>query len=173
MKISAPTPEEYAPFYARYVETARNRHCDEVLNADVQPLEDVFDRLTESAADGAYAPGKWTVKEVLIHCIDAERIFAARALRLLRGDASPLPGYDQDPYVPASRSDLRTLAHIRAEWASVRAATVSLFRYSPPENLTFIGTADGSPVSARALAYIIPGHYLHHIEVLNRKYGLG
>lgn len=168
----SPDPSEYAPYYANYVGHAAGRSLIEVLNCDVAPLESLFDRLTEADGNYAYAPEKWTVKEVLLHCIDAERVFAYRALRLLRGDTTPLPGYDHDPYVPASGAGARTLVSIREEWHSVRAATLSLFAHAPDAHLTTIGTASDGPISARALAYIIPGHYLHHVGVLGERYVL-
>ncbi|MFN2424528.1 MAG: DinB family protein, partial [Cryomorphaceae bacterium] len=168
----SPSADEYAPYYANYVRHAAGRSLSEALQCDVSAMDALFDRLTEADGNYAYAPDKWTVKEVLLHCIDAERIFAYRALRLLRGDNTPLPGYDQDPYVPASDANARSLTSIREEWQSVRAATLSLYAHAPETHLGLIGTASDCPISARALAYIIPGHYLHHVEVLRERYGL-
>lgn len=167
-----PDSSEYAPYYANYVRHAFGSSLMEVLSCDTAHIKSLFDKLSETQGNYAYAPGKWTVKEVLLHCIDAERIFAYRSLRLLRGDTTPLPGYDQDPFVPASGAADRSLISIREEWKAVRASTLSLYQHAPVANLSLIGTASNGPVSARALAYIIPGHYLHHVEVLRERYGV-
>lgn len=170
--MKKPSQSEYAPFYAHYVDLAAGCHSDVVWDCDGPLIQRFFAKTSEAQGDYAYAPGKWTVKEVILHCIDAERIFAYRALRLLRGDATPLPGYDQDPYVPASKAVDRSLGSLREEWSSVRAATLTLYANAPTRHLTAIGEASGYPISARALAYIIPGHYLHHLEVLGERYQL-
>lgn len=167
-----PDSAEYAPYYANYVRQASGSSLMEVLSCDTAHIESLFDKLSETQGNYAYAPGKWTVKEVLLHCIDAERIFAYRALRLLRGDTTPLPGYEQDPYVPASGAAARSLVSIREEWQVVRGSTVMLYENAPVTHLSLIGTASNGPVSARALAYIVPGHYLHHVEVLRERYGV-
>ncbi len=166
------TSSEYAPFYANYVAHTAGFSLPEALRADTATMRQVFDTLTEHQGNHAYAPGKWTVKEVLLHCIDAERIFAYRALRLLRGDTTPLPGFDQDPYVPASAAEARSVGSIRDEWEAARASTLALYDNAPPTHLQLIGTASGHPISARALAYIITGHYLHHLHILKERYGL-
>jgi hypothetical protein len=170
MTVHQPSPSEYAPYYANYVRHASGRDLQAALHCDVSVLESLFDRLTEAQGGHAYAAGKWTVAEVLLHCIDAERVFAYRALRLLRGDTTALAGYDQDPYVPASAAHARSLLSLREEWHAVRQATLALYAHAPDTHLGLIGTASGHPISARALAYIIPGHYLHHVEVLRERY---
>lgn len=171
-ELFSPQPSEFAPYYAKYVRHAVGRSLQEILQCDVPAIEALFDHLSEAQGNYAYAPGKWTVNEVLLHCIDAERIFAYRALRLLRGDTTPLPGYDQNPYVPASGAAARSLGSIRDEWKAVRASTLMLYENAPFTNLGLIGSASGGPISARALACIIPGHYLHHVEVLKVRYGV-
>jgi hypothetical protein len=110
------------------------------------------------------------VKEVLVHLCDVERIMAYRALRIGRGDGTPLPGFDENEYVPAMAAGTRTVADFAAEWGEVRRATLALFRYLPPEAWQRRGTASGKPVSVRALAYIIGGHVRHHLGVLDERY---
>jgi uncharacterized damage-inducible protein DinB len=128
--------------------------------------------LTPAQAGSRYAPGKWSVAEVLGHVIDAERIFAYRALRIGRGDETPLPGFDQDRYAPAGAFDRRAPAEIVEEFESVRRATLTLLRGLPEAAWRRRGTASDQPVTVRALAYILAGHELHHLGVLRSKYGL-
>ncbi len=166
----SPEAHEYAPFYSQYVEQTRGMSLMDALRMDVKKEDVLLEGLSDREADGSYAPGKWSIKEVLLHCVDAERVFAYRALRILRGDRTPLPGYAQDPYVAASGARYRTLESIRRERLSVRATTEILFAEAPEEMLTNQLEADGQPVSARALVYIIPGHFLHHLGVLEVRY---
>ena len=170
--MQRPSSQEYASFYANYVNLAASSNSTDVLLCDRQLIESFFAHTDEAQGNKSYAAGKWTVKEVILHCMDSERIFAYRALRSLRGDLTPLPGYDQDPYVPASAAGGRSLANLEEEWRGIRAATLSLYAHAPATYLTAIGVASGYPVSARALAYIIPGHYLHHLQVLRECYHL-
>lgn len=170
--MQPPTREEFAPFYDRYVNLAAATGGSDVLRCDMPGIGRLFENLPEEDGNGAYAPGKWTVKEVMLHCIDSERIFAYRALRLLRGDDTPLPGYAQDPYVPASGALHRSIESLHEEWLTVRHATLTLYENAPSSHLTLLGEASGCPISARALAYIIPGHYLHHLGVLRKRYGI-
>jgi hypothetical protein len=109
-------------------------------------------------------------QEIFGHVADAERIMSYRALRIARGDATPLPGFDQDDYVPAGAFDQRTLQDLSDELAAVRQATLHLFRHLDATALARRGTASGYPVSVRALAYIIAGHERHHVAILNAKY---
>ena len=112
------------------------------------------------------------MKEVVVHLSDAERIFSYRALRLARGDATPLPGFDENAYAPESGADAQPLAALVTEWADVRQATLGLLRHLPAAAWTRRGTASGCPVSVRALAWIIAGHVRHHPSTLEERYGL-
>lgn len=120
-----------------------------------------------------YAPGKWSVKQVLGHMADAERIFSYRALRIGRGDATPLPAFVEEAYAAASGSDSRTVASLAEELQAVRKASVALFRGLPPEAWTRRGRVANGTVTVLALAYIIGGHTAHHLEVLRDRYGVG
>ena len=129
-------------------------------------LHDVDD----DRAAGAYAPGKWSIKTVVQHCTDAERIFAYRALRIARGDATDLPGWDEQAYAPMSAADDRPLEQLLRELETVREATVTLFEGLPVEAWARVGRANGHPVSVRALAWITAGHLLHHLDILQDRY---
>ena len=120
--------------------------------------------------DYIYAPGKWTIKEVLVHIMDDERIYAYRALRIGRGDTTPLPGFEQNDYVPYSKANDRTIKSIMKEYDTVRKATLSLFRSFTDEDLQRKGTANGHVYSVRGLLYHLAGHELHHLNILKEKY---
>ncbi|HEX2205557.1 MAG TPA: DinB family protein [Longimicrobium sp.] len=165
-----PGADEYAPFYAGYV--ARVPEGDVVATLERQLDEVVrFFRDVPAEREGhRYAPGKWSVREVAGHIADTERIMAYRALRIARGDATPLPGFDENAYVPPSGFDARPLASLAEEWAAVRRATLPLFRHLDAEGWARRGTASDAAVSVRALAHIIAGHAEHHLEVLRTRY---
>ena len=171
--LAPPAPDEYGAFYADYV--ARVPPGADLLELLAQQREETLARFAavpEPRGGYRYAPGKWSVKEVLAHLCDVERIMAYRALRIGRGDGTPLPGFDENAYAPLSGADAQPLAELAAEWGDVRRATLSLFRHFPPEAWTRRGTASDLPVSVRALGYIIAGHERHHLEVLGERYGL-
>ncbi len=161
---------EFAPFYRPYIDNVRGCSIQDALEKDAKALNEILRSVDAELADFAYAPGKWTVKEVLIHCMDAERIFTYRALRFLRGDQTELSGFDQDSYVPESMAYSRTIGNIKKEWLAVRAATSILFKHSNEQALLRQGKANGFNVSVRALGLIIAGHNLHHVSVLKEKY---
>jgi uncharacterized damage-inducible protein DinB len=126
--------------------------------------------IAPAMATHRYAPGKWTVNEVIGHVIDAERIFATRALRFARGDQQPLPGFEQDDYVRAAKSDGYPLAELASELDVLRQATIFFFRHLDEEAWMRKGIASGAEVTVRALAYIIAGHELHHRQLLRTRY---
>jgi uncharacterized damage-inducible protein DinB len=128
--------------------------------------------LSPGKADYAYAPGKWTVKEVIGHVIDAERIFAYRALRFARGDKTELAGFDENTYVPTGQFGRRTMNDLLDEFEVVRASTIHLARHLDAEALDRRGTASQNPVSVRALLYIIAGHERHHVALLRERFQL-
>jgi uncharacterized damage-inducible protein DinB len=117
-----------------------------------------------------YAPGKWTIKEVLVHIVDDERIYAYRALRFARGDTTELPGFEQDDYVPLSGANDRLAQDIMAEYAAVRDATIALFRGLPQHALLRSGVANDNLASVRALGYHIAGHEAHHVHIIKERY---
>jgi hypothetical protein len=165
-----PDATEYAPFYAHYV---ANVPEDDVVGALRDSGRDIVAALTaipDARGGFRYAPDKWTIREVIGHMIDAERIFGYRALRLARGDATPLPGFEENDYARTAGSDARSLAELIDELRVVRECTVRLFQSFPAESWTRRGVVNGREVSVRALAYITAGHARHHLGVLRERY---
>jgi len=165
-----PTADEYAAFYAGYVSQVPDGDVVEALIGGAEIMAALLHDVDEEAGNRAYAPGKWTLKEVLLHCADAERIFAYRALRIARGDTTLLPGWDENAYAPKSGATARTMGSLLDEMESVRDATVTLFQGFPEEAWARIGNANGQPISVRALAWICAGHLLHHLQVVQDRY---
>jgi hypothetical protein len=165
----APDASEYAPYYGRYISLVSG---DILAALEDQPRETMalLSTLTEAQAQFRYAPDKWSIKEILGHVIDTERIFAYRALRIARNDATPMEGYEQDDYVRNGDFDRCALADLLDEFTCVRRATLSLLQKLTPEAWLRRGIANKNEVSVRALAYIIAGHELHHRKVLEEQY---
>ncbi|HVB32277.1 MAG TPA: DinB family protein [Gemmatimonadaceae bacterium] len=168
--IERPAADEYAPFYATYVGGVPDGDIVDVLAHQGRAVTELLGGLSEAKAGSRYAPGKWSVKEVVGHITDTERIFTYRALRISRGDATPLAGFDQDAYVAAAQADRRSLADLVAEFQAVRAATLALFGAMGAQDSRRAGSANAVPVTARALAYIAAGHELHHVGILRDRY---
>lgn len=165
-----PADDEYAPFYAGYV---RRVPAGDIVAILATQLEDTLALVREAGEERAghrYAPDKWSVREVLGHIADAERVFAYRVLRFARQDRTELPGFDENAWVPPARFDERRLPSLLAELAATRAATVSLLAGLPDEAWTQEGVASGHRVTVRALAWMIAGHELHHRAVLGERY---
>lgn len=171
--IARPESGEHVPYYSRYIALVPGDDAGPALATQIAETLGMLKDVDEPRALHRYQPGKWSVKEVLGHVMDAERVFAYRALRFARRDATALPGFDENTWVPAANFDRLPLADLLVEFAAVRAATVRLFRNLEPEALTRRGTANGDPVSVRALAWIIAGHERHHRGVLRERYGVG
>ena len=143
-----------------------------VLRHGGEELASALGAIPELKGGHRYAEDKWTVRTLLGHMIDAERIFAYRALRLARGDATPLPGFEETVYARAADSDARTVADLVAELLVVREGTVRLFQSFPDDAWSRTGTVNNGQVTVRALAYITAGHATHHLGVLRNRYGL-
>lgn len=167
-----PAPDEYAPSFGPYVDRVPAGDLIELLERQAVEMRRLLEGLTESQATYAYAPGKWTIKEVVGHLSDAERVFAYRALRFARGDATELAGFEEDAYVAAGAFGARPLADLLDEFAAARSATVKLLVGLPPEAWLRRGVANGYATSVRALACIIAGHELHHRAILVERYGV-
>lgn len=165
-----PVEGEFLPYYDTYIKLVPAGDVLSTLDAQMLDTQALLRGLPASAATYRYAPGKWSVNEVIGHLIDSERIFAARALRFARNDPTPLPGFEQDDYVGNSKFDAYPLAELASEWDSVRRATVFLFRHLEEPAWMRRGIANNAEVSVRALAYIIAGHELHHREILSARY---
>jgi len=168
--ISRPDRNEYADFYTNYISKVPD---GDLLNfLDLQPAE--FDGLANNVSDALAsqppAPGKWSVKQVLGHLCDTERIHSYRILRFARGDKTELQGFEQDDYVAAAHSNSRSTTELLAELKSVRKATLSLLESLTSEDTTRSGTANGKSISVRAMAYVIAGHAQHHLELLRKQF---
>jgi hypothetical protein len=172
LMIPQPATEESAPFYHGYIAEVRGGNIAEQMTAQLEELEHLFSPVNDRTVPGPYAPGKWSVKEVLGHLADTERIFAYRLLRIARGDATPLAFFDENAYVPAGRFDQRPLESLLAELRAVRQSTLALVEGIPADCWMARGQASGKLISARALAYIILGHAAHHLRVLRERYGM-
>ncbi|MGH7518765.1 MAG: DinB family protein [Gemmatimonadales bacterium] len=166
-----PGAGEYAPAFADYVaRIADDEDIVAVLASQLDQFLAGLHAIPELRGEYRYAPGKWSVKEVIGHLSDTERVFAYRALRIGRGDTTPLPSFDDQAYVAEVRAGERTVADLAAEWGHVRRATLALFEHLPAAAWQRRGTASDRPISVRALAYIIGGHVRHHVEVLEARY---
>jgi hypothetical protein len=167
-----PDATEYAPFYHGYVESVPEGDIIELLRSGGEELVEAVRRIPEERGGFRYGPEKWSIREVLGHLIDAERIFSYRALRVGRGDRTPLAAFDENAYVKTAGSDARTIADLARELAVVRDATVQLFESLPDEAWGERGVASGKDVSLRALAYITAGHARHHLRILRERYSI-
>jgi hypothetical protein len=170
--ITRPAADEASPAFQRYIAEVPDQNIGEQLLDQLRETEQLFETVTDHDARARYAEGKWSVKEVVGHLTDAERIFSYRLLRIARGDPTPLPGFDEKAYVPAGRFDDRPLPMILTEFRAVRMSTIALLEGIPADGWERWGEASGHPVTARALAYVIVGHVAHHLGVLRERYGL-
>ena len=168
--MKRPEATEYAEFYAGYVSKVPGTDAVSVLESQRLQMVQLFAGRSERDGSFRYAPGKWTVKEVLGHVTDAERIFTYRALRIARGDQTPLPSFEQDDYVKNGGFAGRTLAGLAEEFALVRAASIALFRSFPEEAWSRRGIASQKEVTVRGLAFITAGHQIHHRLILEERY---
>jgi uncharacterized damage-inducible protein DinB len=165
-----PDATEFAPFYAGYVAGVPEGDIIGILRRGGDEWQRVLAELPEARGGYRYADGKWSIKQVVGHVSDAERIFAYRALRIARGDRTPLAAFDEDAYADAAASDRRTISALAAELKAVREATIALFDSLPEDAWTRTGTASEKTVSVRALAYIAAGHAQHHLKILLERY---
>jgi uncharacterized damage-inducible protein DinB len=165
-----PEPGEYAPYYEKYVSLVQNNDVLATLEDQRRQTLLLLSGRTEADGDLRYAPGKWSMKEVLGHINDTERIMSYRALRISRNDATPIEGFEQDDYVRNGPFTRRPLSDLIEDFIAVRRATVALFRNLDEAAWTRRGTANKNEVTVRALAYIIAGHELHHRGILEGKY---
>jgi len=167
-----PTSTE-VPEYARaYVALAPEEDVIAALEKQGRETAAFFRMLTEDKASYRYAPGKWSIKEVLGHFTDGERIFGYRALAIARGESKSLPGFDEESYAAASNAGSRSIRDLADEYEAVRRSTLALVRGLANESWTKSGTANDTPISVRAIAWIILGHERHHLRVLHERYGV-
>jgi uncharacterized damage-inducible protein DinB len=173
LSIARPAPDEFFEYYGTYITRVPGDDALPALRSQIVETARLLKPLDETRALHRYAPGKWSVKEVIGHLSDAERIFAYRALRIGRGDKTPLSGFDENAYVPAGGFDARPLADVLHEYESVRTASLALLAGMDGEALLSRGTANGKEITVRAIAWIIAGHEIHHRGLLIDRYGVG
>jgi hypothetical protein len=167
--MNRPQPEEYYVFYKRYIDTVSDDVLTELENQGFRFADFVLN-IPKEKGDFAYAEGKWTVKELIGHVIDTERIMACRALRVGRNDQTPLPGFEENDYARASHYENRSLESLEEEFKILRTANMFLFRSFTEEELSRTGTASGWTISCRALLFILAGHLNHHWDILRERY---
>lgn len=162
-----PGPGEIPEYYRRYLQLIPD---DDLVTRLEGQLDTTLSLAEDLDPDARYEPGKWSVREVLVHLTDTERVFAYRALRIARGDTTPLPGFEQDDYVVTADLEHRPYTNIEAELRAVRTATVALFRGLSDDALLRAGTASGGTFTPRGIAWVVVGHELHHRAVLTERY---
>lgn len=175
MTIAVPRPhqDEFAPFYADYIAWVPDgADAIHALNVQREQVATLLGTIAEEQAGFRYAPEKWSIKELVGHMADAERVFAYRLLRISRADETPLPGFDENAYVRMSGFGERAMIDLASDWIAVRHATVALVQGMGATMWERRGMANGRTVSARAILYIILGHVAHHCNVLHERYGL-
>lgn len=171
MKLTPPTQEEFNPFYAGYIEFA-TKHGDvfAAMTQQFDEMKSALGKLSDKQARFRNAPEEWSIKEIISHLTDGERVFSYRMLRISRNDKTPLPGFEQNDYVKESGADELAIEDLLAEFEFLRRANVLAVKNLSEEATQRIGTASNSPISVRALIYIMVGHVDHHMASLNEKY---
>lgn len=172
MNPGCPEATEYAPFYAGYVAKAQAAAADPLAALETQLGETLafLKPLTAVQQSHRYAEGKWSIKQVLHHLSDAERVFSYRAMRIARNDKTPLPSFDENAYVVAAEADGLEWSALLSEFESVRQSTLQMLRNSPEAAWTRLGVASGNPISVRALVLIMYGHVAHHLGIVRERY---
>ena len=161
---------EYSNFNATYIKAAANVELIEELEICLHEFIRFVQNIPMDKFDYRYAEGKWTIKDIIQHVIDTERIFAYRALRISRNDATPLPGFEENDYVENTKANERGIQDLLAEFSAVRYATLFLFKSFSEEQLKRMGTASGTAIFVRAIGFIIIGHQKHHQNVFQERY---
>jgi len=172
MIITRPEPAEFASFYAGYIGKVPDSGPEPLLREQLGALEKLR-YLPEDKANYAYAEGKWTVKEVIGHVADGERVFSYRLTRIARGDTTPLAGFDENAWAKAAPHARRRIADVVDEMIAVRKSTIALIHSLDDQSIGNKGVANNNPVSARAICWIMAGHTKHHLDILSERYGVG
>lgn len=163
-------PNEAPAFYHGYIAAAEGSDPIGAMKAAKASTSSTIARIPADRVDHRYAPGKWSIKEVLQHVIDSERVFSYRALRFARNDATGLPGFDENLYAPNAEAGRRELMAIVEEMNVTRASTLAMFQSFTPAMLLRSGRANGNSISVRALGWVIAGHARHHMNVIEQRY---
>lgn len=168
--MKRPASDEFLPYYAQYIGLVGDGDILALLESTNRETIALLRGFSDAQGKFRYAPGKWSINEIVGHLIDAERLFSARALRFAREDATPVPGFEQDDYVKAANFDDYALSELASEFEAVRRSTCFLYRHMSEEATARRGTANNAQVTVRALAYITAGHELHHRGIIAEKY---
>lgn len=169
--IAYPQPDEYKSFFTGYIQrVAEGTDIIALLSSQPDELKTLLQSVGDDQANSRPAPGEWSIKEIIGHLNDTERIFAYRALRIARNDSTPLPGFEQNDYVTATNFNARSLGDLLDEFTFQRRANVLCFKPLSAEETARRGTASNNPISSRALLFVMAGHVMHHIESLKIDY---
>ena len=168
--FSLPSKGEYPAYYENYISKLGDQKFSALIQSQTQELKAFVASKPEGWANVPYAPGKWTPKEVIGHCIDTERIMTFRALCIARGEKKLLPGFDQDPYVVQGQFNDVSLDDLLSDFETQRQSILTMVRTFPEAAFPEVGSANGNPMSTRALLWIITGHFMHHFQVLQHAY---
>jgi hypothetical protein len=155
-----------------YIDMVKHADACAALHENTIQFHTILKSLTEEQWMHRYAPGKWSIKQMVQHISDTERIFGYRMIRLLRCDTTPLPGYDENHYADFGHADRFSGEELIKEWQSIRQVTTWTMDHAPIDALDFVGEANGNPVTARAIAFAMVGHVQHHINILHERYGI-
>lgn len=169
-KINAIATHDFAEYFNNYVSLTTEENVIDSLKSSYKEVKSLIKSLNEEQGNFSYAKNKWTIKELLVHIMDTERIFCERALRFARKDKTELPGFDHDIFVLNSNANQRTLKDILKEYKIIRKSTLALFKNFTPEMLEQGGVANGNKLTVHAIGFIISGHELHHLNILKAKY---
>jgi len=169
-QIPQPLPGDHAPYYGKYIDPVLDSDILSILSTQIDEAQTLLQPLDKKVTLHRYAPGKWSVKELLGHLIDTERLFLYRATSIARADPAELPGMDEDTWVAAADFDRIPLADLLDEFVNLRRSTVRFFAALSPEALACAGTANNNRIVVRAIPYITAGHAAHHLEVLRTRY---
>lgn len=171
--MKRPAPSEHDPYFQVYIDLVPGADLIRLLESVHEETQALIAGISEERAGYRYARDKWSIKEILVHLVDCERVYAYRALAFARGDRTELPGFDHDDYVRASGADARTLADLAAEYEAVRTSTLALFRSFDEAVLGRRGIANQNPITVRALGFGAVGHEIHHRNVIRERYLAG
>ncbi len=170
--MKTPAPHEYpiAPYFAEYLQFDADANLLEVFDQQTKQILHIYSALSEQDGNYAYADGKWSLKQLLGHMVDSERIFAYRALAISRGETQSLPGFDENDYMNQASYENQSLADVLAQYQTTRAATIALVQSFTLTQGNAIGLANGHKISARALSWMIAGHEKHHLNIIQERY---
>ena len=168
--MKRPKPDEYPSFYQNYVDNVKTNNIIKELTDQVLNIQAIISQIPEDKENYRYAEGKWSIKEIIGHIIDTERVLGYRAMRFARKDKTPLPGYDENWFVANANFQKQTLYSLGHEFAIVREANLALFKVWDEEAMSQMGVANNLDVSVRAILFMIAGHATHHINVIKTKY---